>query len=112
LKWLKENITINSLVYCDPLSLSKMSKVFVNGCWIGGVDNPIECVEKIVLYRRNGLIPIYTSVTFKINENIVYIFTDGGRLCRPIFYVKDNELFKKDFGEIKKDMGEKFDKCF
>ena len=106
LKWLKENITINSLVDCDPLSLSKMSKVFVNGCWIGGVDNPIECVEKMVLYRRNGLIPIYTSVTFKINENIVYVFTDGGRLCRPIFYVNDNELFKKDFGEIKKNMGE------
>ena len=40
-------------------------------------------------------------------KNIVYIFTDGGRLCRPIFYVKDNELFKKDFGEIKKNMGEK-----
>ena len=97
LKWLKEHIIINSLVDCDPLSLSKMSKVFVNGCWIGGVDNPIECVEKMVLHRRNGLIPIYTSVTFKINENIVYIFTDGGRLCRPIFYVKDNELFKDGF---------------
>jgi DNA-directed RNA polymerase II subunit RPB2 len=100
LKWLNENITINSLEDCDPLSLSKMSKVFVNGCWIGGVDNPLECVEKMVLYRRNGLIPIYTSVTFKINENIVYIFTDGGRLCRPIFYLKENELFVKDFGKI------------
>ena len=100
LDWLNKNITINSLLDCDPLALSKMSKVFVNGCWIGGVDNPLECVEKMVLYKRNGLIPIYTSVTFKINENIVYIFTDGGRLCRPIFYLNDNELFGKESKKI------------
>lgn len=96
LKWLHENINIHILDDCEPITLSKMSKVFVNGSWIGGIDSPIECVEKIIFYRRNGLIPIYTSATFSISENIVYIYTDGGRLCRPIFYVKDNELFGKD----------------
>jgi DNA-directed RNA polymerase II subunit RPB2 len=81
---------------CELIALSKMTKLFVNGCWIGGIDNPTDCVDKIILYRRNGLIPIYTSVTFNNSDNIVYIYTDGGRLCRPIFYVKDNEVFGKD----------------
>lgn len=96
LKWLHKNVKMHLLDDCDPLTLSKMSKIFVNGSWIGVIDTPIDCVEKIIFYRRNGLIPIYTSATFSISENIVYIYTDGGRLCRPIFYIKDNELFGKE----------------
>ena len=64
-----------------------MTKVFVNGLWAGSIDNPIESIEKIHLFRRNALIPIYTSATFEIKLNTIFIYTDSGRLCRPIFYV-------------------------
>jgi DNA-directed RNA polymerase beta subunit len=66
-----------------------MTKVFVNGYWAGSVTDPLGCVQKIKLYRRNSLIPIQTSVTFEIKTDTIYIYTDGGRLIRPIFYKDD-----------------------
>ena len=54
--------------------------------WVGMIDEPIEFVEKMKLYRRNGILPAYMSVTFDIENTIVYVYTDGGRLARPVFY--------------------------
>jgi hypothetical protein len=41
------------------------------------------------LYRRNGLIPLHTSVAFNIRNNAVEVYTDAGRFARPIFYRDD-----------------------
>jgi hypothetical protein len=38
------------------------------------------------MYRRYGLISPFISVNWDIQTNEVFIFTDGGRLCRPLFY--------------------------
>jgi hypothetical protein len=43
-------------------------------------------VAKIKLYRRNALLPIHTSVAFDKKYNVVEIYTDAGRVSRPIFY--------------------------
>ena len=46
--------------------------------------------------KRNGLIPIYNSVSWNIKKNELIIFTDSGRLCRPVFYVDDKKpAFKR-----------------
>ena len=90
--WLREQISMKLVEDCQPLELANMTKLIVNGFWAGSVYEPIETVDKILLYRRNALIPIYTSVTFEIKSNTIYIFTDGGRLCRPIFYTEDKKL--------------------
>lgn len=66
--------------------LSQLTKIFVNGLWIGGTETPFDLVSEIRIYRRNGLIPIFISVTFEIKTNSVLIFTDAGRLCRPVIY--------------------------
>ena len=73
--------------------LSQLTKIFVNGLWIGGTENPFELVNEIRMYRRNGLIPFFISVTFEIKTNSVFIFTDSGRLCRPVLY--RDEITKK-----------------
>jgi len=96
IKWLREKAEMKLLEECSPFALSKMSKVIINGLWAGVVNTPEETVEKIRLFRRNALIPIYTSVTFQISQNTVYIYTDGGRICRPIFY-RDPETNKMSF---------------
>jgi DNA-directed RNA polymerase II subunit RPB2 len=96
IKWLREKVDMKLIEDCSPLILSRMTKIFVNGHWAGAITNPIETVEKIKLFRRNGLIPTYTSVTFDIKQNIVFIYTDAGRICRPIFYM-DNESEKFSF---------------
>ena len=87
--WLKENTILQMLENCTPDMLSILTKVFVNGYWAGSVQNAIPVVNKIKLFRRLGLIPLYISVCFDVKQNAIMIFTDGGRLCRPIFYKDD-----------------------
>ena len=86
LRWLRTNIALKLVEECGPKMLSTMTKVMVNGLWAGSIDTPIESVNKMKLYRRNALLPIYTSISFDIRQNIVFIYTDSGRLCRPLFY--------------------------
>jgi DNA-directed RNA polymerase II subunit RPB2 len=93
LDWLREMVDMKLLVDCSPAILSSLTKVMVNGYWAGAMTNPIETVEKIKLFRRNALLPIYTSVTFDIKKNTIFIYTDAGRICRPIFY-KDEDTGK------------------
>ena len=67
-------------------------KVFVNGRWIGINNDPLKLMYLPKLYRRNGLINIFTSLSFVIEQKEIHIFTDGGRCCRPVYIVKDNKL--------------------
>jgi len=86
IRWLRENIHMRVLEECPHVVLARMTKIIINGLWAGVIDNPFECVEKIKLYRRNALLPIYLSVSFEISQNTIYIYCDEGRLSRPIFY--------------------------
>ena len=72
-----------------PFQNSFLCKVFVNGNWVGLVSEPQKTVDIIKKHRRSALIPIYTSVNWEISNNIIYISTDAGRLCRPIFYMEN-----------------------
>ena len=66
------------------------SKIFVNGNWIGCIKLPKECVQRLKEMRRIALIPIYTSIRWDIKNNIILIYTDSGRIYRPLFYINDN----------------------
>ena len=96
IKWLREKIAMKLPEECPFQLLAKLTKVMVNGLWAGSIENPIENVEKMKLFRRNALIPIHTSITFDIPLNTIFIYTDEGRLCRPIFY-KNKETNKFSF---------------
>ena len=98
--WLREKIALKLVYECSPKMLAIMTKVFVNGYWAGSITEPFENVRKMKLYRRNGLISPYTSIGFDIQTNVINIYTDGGRLCRPIFY-KDELTNKMSFENIK-----------
>ena len=97
IKWLRAKTPIRILQECTPKILNALSKVLVNGIWIGGIENPIEFVKMLKLIRRNGLIPIYTSISFNYENKEIHIYTDGGRLMRPVYYLEDGKLsFKRD----------------
>ena len=96
IKWLREILAMKLVEECGPSVISKMTRIIVNGLWAGSVENPIESVHKLLLFRRNALIPTYTSISFDIKLNTIFIYTDSGRLCRPIFYV-DGETQKVSF---------------
>ena len=92
IKWLRINTPMRILLECSPEQLGSSSKVIVNGKWIGVIDTPIEFVNEIKLYRRNGIIPIYTSISFDYQHKEVNIYSDAGRLTRPIYYIENDRL--------------------
>ena len=96
IKWLRETVKLRLVEECAPIQLSQMTKVIINGLWAGVLEDPIAGVEKFKLFRRNGLLPIYFSISFDIRQNTIFIYTDAGRLTRPIFY-RDNETGKFSF---------------
>jgi DNA-directed RNA polymerase II subunit RPB2 len=101
IKWLRANTPLKLLQECSNSMLASSTKLFVNGNWIGVIENPIENVNTLKLFRRNGVIPIYTSISFSYEYNIVYIYTDGGRLTRPIYYRDADGKISYAHGKIK-----------
>ena len=93
LQWLRRKARLQYVEECPPILLSQMTKVFVNGYWAGVVEDPNHCVSYLKLFRRNGLLPIYISVLFDIQQNTIQIYTDEGRLTRPILYKDDTGFF-------------------
>jgi len=93
IKWLRNNIPLVLLQESSPRILASYTKVFVNGRWIGCLmEKPIETVALIKLHRRNGIFPIYTSVSFQYANNEIQIYTDSGRLSRPIYYIENDRI--------------------
>ena len=76
-----------------------LTKIFVNGDYIGVVKKPKEFVHKLRLMKRNGLINIYTSIAWKIADNEIHIHTDAGRCTRPVYIV--NRVGKDDGERVK-----------
>jgi DNA-directed RNA polymerase II subunit RPB2 len=89
IKWLRAKTDLKILQECSPITLSKNTKVIVNGIWIGAIDNPIETRNMMRLFKRNGILPIYTSVAFNYEHNELFIYCDSGRLVRPIYYIEE-----------------------
>ena len=90
--FLRKVIFMELLEECTTQYISKSVKVFVNGAWIGIVTNPSIVIDILKKYRRLGLLPIYTSITWSIKDNIIYIYSDSGRLTRPIFYIENKNI--------------------
>jgi len=86
IQWMQKHTELVALADSYPSQLGKMTKVFVNGFWTGCVQEPLEMVQKMRECRRHAILPISNSIAFDIAKNSVFIYTDGGRLCRPIFY--------------------------
>ena len=87
IKWLRVHGDIKFLTESSPSYIAKNTKIFVNGSWVGISVNPEELIEKFKFYRRIACIPIYISISWNIEENIIYIYSDAGRLSRPIYYI-------------------------
>ena len=103
IKWLRANTPLKIIMECSHEQLANSTKIFVNGNWIGAIDEPFELMDTFRLYKRNGLIPIFTSISFNYQHNEINIYTDAGRLTRPIYYIDEDK--KESFN--RKDVMEK-----
>jgi DNA-directed RNA polymerase II subunit RPB2 len=85
-EWCRQKVSMKPLCDCTPEILAGLTRVFVNGALVGALSDPVGAVAKIKLYRRNALLPIHTSVAFDKKYNVLEVYTDAGRVSRPIFY--------------------------
>jgi DNA-directed RNA polymerase II subunit RPB2 len=66
-------------------------KVFINGNWIGISKNPNNLYLSLKEKKYKGIINIYTSIIFNYRDLEIRICNDAGRLCRPLFKIKNNK---------------------
>lgn len=89
------NILIESLtIKLDSINIYEFNKnshtkIFINGELYGFVNNPDNIVKLLKESRSNGLISIYTSISWNILESYIYIFTDSGRYTRPLLKISE-----------------------
>lgn len=94
--WLRTNTNMRILNECSFKYLSANTKVIVNGAWVGVVDDPISVKDILIDSRRSALISIFTSISWEIKTNTIFIYTDTGRLCHPIYYINENKKVSID----------------
>lgn len=87
-----EEFGIIKLEEINANEIYKYTNVMVNGNWIGVHNKPNVLTNLLKNLRRQGIINIYTSVSWKIKDNVIEILTDKGRLCRPLYIIKDNKF--------------------
>ncbi|MEM4263526.1 MAG: DNA-directed RNA polymerase subunit B [Candidatus Woesearchaeota archaeon] len=66
-----------------------MPEVYLNGKFVGEVDNKDEFINRIKADRRSGAIPANTNIYFDESLNQIFVETFRGRTRRPLIVVKD-----------------------
>ena len=66
--------------------------MFVNGVWVGVHRDPANLVKTIKKLRRKDDISPEVSVVRDIRERELRLYTDAGRVCRPLFIVENQQL--------------------
>ena len=67
------------------------SDVFLNGRFVGHVDDVKTFVEKLRDTKRKGDLPLELSIRNNIDLNNVLLSTEIGRVMRPVIVVKDGK---------------------
>ena len=88
----------------SPLEISSYGKVFMNGNWIAVTKEPYELYTLLKKNRQEGILDKFTSVYLDFMKKEIGIFSDGGRLIRPILQVENNKvnMSKEVLDEINK----------
>lgn len=69
----------------------KLTKVFVNGDWLGCCKNARQFVDRYREKRRNGELHFTISIVWELSLQKINFWTDAGRLLRPVIIVYNNE---------------------
>ncbi|KAJ3113523.1 DNA-dependent RNA polymerase II [Phlyctochytrium bullatum] len=104
-EWSMENLEeVNANV------IPESTKVFLNGVWVGVHRDPDQLVETLKDLRRKVEIAPEIAIVRDVKERELRIFTDAGRISRPLFIVDEAAqkltITKKHIAQLK---GEYYD---
>ena len=83
----------------EPTRSPNATKVFVNGVWVGVHRDPTHLVNTVMGLRRKHTISPEVSLVRDIRDREFKIFTDAGRVCRPLFVI-DNDPRSPNKGSL------------
>jgi DNA-directed RNA polymerase II subunit RPB2 len=75
----------------DPTRYPNATKIFLNGSWIGVHQDPKALVKDVQQLRRTNQIPAEVSLIRDIRDREFKIFSDAGRVMRPLFVVEQED---------------------
>jgi len=84
---LLSTLNVKLLEDISPNEIFNNCIVFVNGDWIGIHSDPDLLVKTLRAERRQSNINIYTGIYWNMENRIIKIYTDAGRLTRPLYIV-------------------------
>lgn len=66
------------------LQAGDRARVILNNTWIGSHSDPRGLVRSLRERRRYGELSAFLSVSWRVLDNEVYVYSDGGRCVRPL----------------------------
>jgi DNA-directed RNA polymerase II subunit RPB2 len=75
----------------EPLRYPHATKIFVNGVWVGVHQDPKHLVSQVLDTRRKSYVQYEVSLVRDIRDQEFNIFSDAGRVMRPVFTVQQED---------------------
>lgn len=95
-----EELATENLDDITPSAIKDQSKIFVNGCWVGLHREPEQLVRTMRGLRRHlDGVASEVSIYRNINAKEIHVYTDAGRICRPLLIV-DSELSEDGYQRL------------
>ncbi|KAG5914999.1 DNA-dependent RNA polymerase II [Claviceps capensis] len=79
----------------EPLRYPHATKIFVNGTWVGVHQDPKHLVSQVLDTRRKSYLQYEVSLVREIRDQEFKIFSDAGRVMRPVFTVQQEDILEK-----------------
>lgn len=91
-----EEWSMENLEELSPSSIVDAVKIFVNGCWVGIHRDPDQLMNTLKKLRRQmDIIVSEVSMVRDFEAREIRIYTDAGRICRPLLIVENQKLLLK-----------------
>uniref|UniRef100_A0A914C9Z3 DNA-directed RNA polymerase subunit beta n=1 Tax=Acrobeloides nanus TaxID=290746 RepID=A0A914C9Z3_9BILA len=91
-----EEWSMENLEEVAPSNIGDTTKIFVNGAWVGIHRDPDLLMQTLKKLRRQmDIIVSEVSMVRDIRDREIRIYTDPGRVCRPLLIVEDGKLALK-----------------
>ena len=101
-EFIENQFKILSLELSSYEQIHNYFRLFINGIWIGMIlEDPVEFKNKFIVYRRKGIIPYSISISIQMNDKYIFIYSDEGRLIRPLMYYENLKLIINDKENLK-----------
>jgi DNA-directed RNA polymerase beta subunit len=79
---------------CSITDVARNVLIFVNGDWLGLTTKPDDFVRDLRSQRRQANINIFTGIHWNIEQRTIRIYTDIGRITRPMYIVDGNNKLR------------------